>query len=102
MPNHSSRFCATPLLPRVPLGEPHVDPGLVTLIPISQQPGLAVADPNADPNDKSRWQPVEALAHIAGISHDTVIVMVGETLELLTGGILPAGLHRVAQQGSII
>ena len=70
--------------------EAHVDPGLVTLIPASEIPGLAVHSPTTQV-----WKSVEIGLRTKEDENPTVVVLAGEALELLTWGLVPAGLHRV-------
>ena len=90
--------------------EPHVDPGLITVIPVSATPGLSVWHPG-----REEWWPVEQLVQSEnegckrprpgsavidgavpeGDSGPVAVAIVGEALGLFTAGLLPASLHRV-------
>ena len=97
--------------------EPHNDPGLLTLIPLANVPGLAVFQPcnmnsntgvEGSPSEEDEvrgdWLAVEKCLHRMlsdeAIEEKTrrmslVTVLAGEALESLTAGLVPAGLHRV-------
>ena len=85
--------------------EPHVDPGLITVIPVSATPGLSVWHPG-----REEWWPVEQLVQSEnegckrprpgsavidgavpeGDSGPVAVAIVGEALDLFTAGLLPA------------
>jgi isopenicillin N synthase-like dioxygenase len=72
---------------------PHLDPGLITAVVAAEVPGLSIMEPIDDCSDDEdgQWLAVEKLLKP---THD-VIVFVGESLQLLSGGIFPAAYHRV-------
>lgn len=63
----------------------HTDPGLLTITLVSETPGLQVLDAQS-----GSWVDVEALAEPASL-----VVMCGESIELMSRGTYPAAPHRV-------
>eukprot|EP01062_Namystynia_karyoxenos_P037892 TRINITY_DN27560_c0_g1_i1.p1 TRINITY_DN27560_c0_g1~~TRINITY_DN27560_c0_g1_i1.p1 ORF type:complete len:360 (+),score=91.47 TRINITY_DN27560_c0_g1_i1:86-1081(+) len=67
--------------------QPHTDPGLLTLIPCATAPALEVADAAAP----DTWVEVERGCPPLG----RICVLCCDDLQRMTGGALPAALHRV-------
>ncbi len=67
---------------------PHEDINLVTLLPVAHEEGLEIHLPDVAPGDIGGWRSV-------GGEPGEIIADVGDMLERVTGGRLPATTHRV-------
>jgi len=78
----------------------HVDPGILTAVPCAATPGLELALP-AGGDGAAVWWPAEARAALGGDAdlriYQDVVVFANATLATLTGGQLPAVVHRVSK-----
>ena len=74
----------------------HVDPGILTVIPCASTPGLCVFD-----QASQSWVEVEKGLMVAGDcshghpSRDTVVVLLGDTLQRISNGIFRGTVHTV-------
>jgi len=77
----------------------HVDPGILTAVPCAATPGLELALPPSG-DGAAVWWPAEARTGNGEADlcvHQDVVVFVNATLAMLTGGQLPAVVHRVSK-----